>query len=83
MFLSFVVDVSDLFEFYFVSFVDIDELLLLLMVVCNLYFSYVIEYVFNVYVYCLVLNMGIYENNIIILGDLFFKVVLFINKEKS
>lgn len=53
------------------------------MVVCNLYFSYVIEYVFNVYVYCLVLNMGIYENNIIILGDLFFKVVLFINKEKS
>lgn len=44
------VDVSDLFEFYFVSFVDIDELLLLLIVVCNLYFSYVIEYVFNVYV---------------------------------
>lgn len=83
LFPSFVDAVSDSFELHLASSVDTAESLLLSTAVCNSYFSHAIEYVFNVHAQCLVLNMGIYENNTIIPGDSSSKAVLLINKEKS
>lgn len=67
----FVYDSDDLFEFYFVRFNYIDEVLLLLIVEWNLYIIFVIEYVFVIYFLYLSLNLYLNENIRIVLNVLF------------
>lgn len=42
-----VLDINDVFQIYILSFDYLKEELLLLIMECNIYFSFVVEYVFN------------------------------------
>lgn len=72
IFKYFVYDSDDLFEFYFVRFGYIDEVLLLLILEWNLYINFVIKYLFGIYFKYLSLSLYLNKNMRIVLNILKF-----------
>lgn len=68
-YLVFVLDIDDVFQFYILSFDYLNEELLLLIIECSIYISFVVEYVFSFYFKCL--SLYLYEDYFIFLNYLF------------
>lgn len=70
-YLVFVLDIDDVFYFYILSFDYLNEELLLLILECNIFISFVVEYIFSFYLKCLSLSLYLYEDFLIFLNYLF------------